>query len=111
MRRGFSLIEVLIAVALIDAALLALVAASMVIVRRTAELRLRTTAQQLASDRLQLLGASCGASSGHAAHPAGIQEFWLVSPIGESAVELSDSVTFDIQGHTHSTVLRTRLPC
>jgi Tfp pilus assembly protein PilV len=111
-RGGFTLIEVLIAVILVDVALLALVAAGSTLVRRTTEVRLRTTAARLAVDRLQLLGASaCVATVGTTTNPGSIREFWGAASPANGVRELFDSVTFTVAGVEKAVALHTRLPC
>ncbi len=111
-RRGFTLIEVLIAVVLVDVALLALVAAGSTLVRRTTEVRVRTIAARLAIDRLQLLGAgACAATTGAMTSAGGIREFWgAMSPVN-GVREIFDSVTFTVAGVDKAVALHTRLPC
>jgi Tfp pilus assembly protein PilV len=111
-RNAFTLIEVLIAVVLIDVGLLALVGAGSVLVRRTTELRLRAAAARVAADRLQLLGAgACAASSGIAAGAQGLREFWSATSPTNGVREFYDSVAFSVAGVDRAVALRTRLPC
>ena len=110
-RSGFTLAEVLVAVVLIDVGLLALVAGSAVLVRRTTELRFRATALRAANNRLQQLGvAPCVATAG-AVTAAGVREDWLVTPGPDSVGDIRDSVSFTVGTVPHSVVLETRLPC
>ena len=111
-RAGFTLIEVLIAVVLIDVGLLALVAASTVLVRQTNDLKARTAASRSAANRVQLLGAgSCVATSGVAVGPSTLREEWSAVLQANNVRELRDSVSFVTGGDTHAVVFRTRLPC
>lgn len=111
-RAAFTLVEVLVAVVLIDVGLLALVAGSAVLIRQSTETRARDAAVRTAENRLQMLGATaCVASTGSAAGPFGIHEYWFVDPPIEGVRELSDSVTFIAPAGEQSIVLTTRLPC
>lgn len=111
-RSGFTLIEVLIAVILIDIGLLALVATGSVLVRRTTEYRLRRSALRVAGDRLALLGASpCVGAAGVATDTNGIVERWRAGAPINDARELSDSVTFAVANVEKAIVLRTVQPC
>lgn len=111
-RHGFTLLEVLIAVFLVDIGLLALVAASAVLVRQATDLRLRSTALRVATNRLQLLGAApCIAASGTASGPSGVREQWGIDPPQNGVREIHDSVTYALSGSVKRVVLRTRLPC
>jgi type II secretory pathway pseudopilin PulG len=111
-RAGFTLVEVLIAVFLIDVGLLALVAAGSILVRRAAEVRLRGAAVRAAVDRLQSLGVGpCGSVSGTFANGNGLRELWSAASPASGIRELSDSVVFTINGFERSIALRTRSPC
>lgn len=111
LRRGFTLIEVLIAVILVDVGLLALVGAGSILVRDSAERRVRTAATRAAADRLQLLGATpCVESSGSAAS-RDFRETWFATAPSNSVRELSDSVVFTMAGKVKIVVLRTRQSC
>jgi prepilin-type N-terminal cleavage/methylation domain-containing protein len=110
-RAGFTLIEVLIAVVLIDVGLLALVAGSAVVVRRAAEVSTRSAALRTASNRIQTLGATrCAAITGGASS-GGIDEAWSVTLEPNHVRELRDSVQFTVAGVPRSVALVTRLPC
>ena len=112
MRRAvFTLVEVVVAVVLIDVGLLALVACSAVLIRQTAEMRARSAAVRAAANRLQLLGASCIVRSGSTGGPFGIREEWSVSLQSNGVHELRDSVSYAGASGARSVVLRTRLPC
>jgi prepilin-type N-terminal cleavage/methylation domain-containing protein len=110
--RGFTLVELLVAVVLIQIGLLALVATSGILVRQLTTVRARTTAISTASNRLQLLGAlRCLATTGSYNGPAELVERWSVELQPGGFRELRDSVAFTALGRMHSIVLRTRLPC
>jgi Tfp pilus assembly protein PilV len=111
-RRGFTLVELLVAVLLIDVGLLALVAGSAIVVRRQNELRLRSLAASAASNRVQqLVAAGCQSSSGMAVFAPGVVERWSVSAAGSAARQVHDSVSYNFGGLSRSVVLRTRIPC
>ena len=108
---GFTLIEVLIAVVLIDVGLLALVAGSAVLVKRTAEVRARSTALRAASNRLQVLSSGVCAPVAGAAASGGVREAWSVLVLPNQVREIRDSVAFTIANDVRSVTLVTRLPC
>lgn len=110
-RRGFSLIEVVFAVVLIDIGLLALVAASATLVRLAGDLRARDAALRVATDRLQLLGATPCTSQSGSATSARIHEAWTASAPRNGVRDLRDSVVFVTTRGTGTFVLRTRLTC
>jgi Tfp pilus assembly protein PilV len=110
-RAGFTLVELMVAVLLIDVGLLALVAGSAIVVRRQTEIRIRTAAARAAANRLELLAAGpCANESGSASVERGISESWSASFSGGSR-DLADSVVFALSGVEHHVVLRTRAPC
>ena len=111
-RAGFTLLETIAAIILVDIGLLALVAGSAVLVRQTTQTRARATALHVASNRLETLGAvSCAVASGESVLPDGTHERWSAAIQPNAVRELRDSVTFPVSGETRSLVLRTRLPC
>ena len=111
-RSGFTLLEVITAIILIDAGLLALVAGSAILVRRMSEVRARTEALRVATNRLELLGISgCTDARGEAVLPDGMTERWSGAVQANAVRELRDTVTFTAAGATQSLVLRTRLSC
>jgi len=111
-RAGFTLVEVLVAVVLIDVGLLALVASSAVLVRETNALRLRNAALRAATNRLQQLGAAaCHPVSGSATSADGIREDWTVTVTASRILDVRDSVSFAAGTVARGVVLRTRLPC
>jgi prepilin-type N-terminal cleavage/methylation domain-containing protein len=109
-RAGFTLVELLVAVVLVDAGLLALAGTTAWLARRNTEIRTRTAAVAIASNRLQSLSAvPCAPRSGTAANGA-LVERW--SEADQSHMrELRDTVRFSIATIDHAVVLTTRLPC
>lgn len=111
-RPGFTLVELLVAVVLIEMGLLALVATGASLARQTTTTRARLAAINAASNRLQLLGAlPCTTTIGSGSGPSGVVERWSADLLPNETRELRDSVTFFAMGSTHAVVLRTRLPC
>lgn len=111
-RAGFTLVEVLIAIILIDVALLALVGGTAVLVRQATEIRSRAAALSAAANRIQRLGAGpCVATAGSASAPGGVQEEWSLALHGNNVRDVRDSVIFRLAGATGSVVLRSRIPC
>jgi Tfp pilus assembly protein PilV len=107
-RSGYSLLELLVAIILIDAGLLAIVQTHAVVVRRRNEIHARAVAVGAAVSRVeQLVAAPCAATSGSAS--GAYEENWLVRP-GGRAREISDSLAFGA-GATHRLTLRTKLAC
>ena len=110
LRHGFTLVEVLVAVLLIDVGLLALVGASAVLVRQTNALRLRNEALRTAANRLQQLGAGPCATTSGALSADVLREDWSATQ-QSGVLDVRDSVTFPLGTAAHGVVLETKLPC
>ena len=111
MRSAFTLPEVLIAILLIDVAVLASVATSALVVRRQVELRAHVAASDAASNRIETLAVGgCTARSGTASGPHGIVEHWSVTIAGRVRA-MRDSVTFRAGTADKSVVLESETPC
>jgi Tfp pilus assembly protein PilV len=111
-REGFTLVELLVAVLLIDVGVLAMVSGSAVLVRRENATRTRLAAARLAANRIErLTGGGCGATSGSAGREHGIVEYWSASTLGADQLDLADSVAFVIDGVDRHLVVRTRARC
>ena len=110
-RRGFSLIELLVALVLVDVGVLALTGTTLAVVRQRTELRERDAAIRAASARLEWLGAGpCQPTSGSSVPRALVVEHWEAETGANATRRLTDSVTFG-PGAAHAVVVRTRLPC
>jgi len=106
---GFSLLELLVAILLVDVAILGIVHTHAVVVRNRNEMRARSAAVTGATARIeQLLASPCAAGSGSSVLPASA-EFWSSSLDGHTR-EISDSIVFGALA-PHVMVLRTRVPC
>lgn len=111
-KRGFTLVEVIVAVVVIHVGLLSLVAGSAVLIRRTTQVRAEVAALQTASNRLEALGAgSCVALAGSSVTSPSLREDWTAELRPTGLRELRDSVTYTMRGRARSVVVRTRLPC
>src|SRR6185437_12389126 len=109
-RTGFTLIEVIVAVVLVDVGLLALVAGCSILVRATGDARARTEAARAADNRLARLGAlACRASVGGSSAGPGSIESWTVVTSPTGMRELRDSVSFTLRSGPSFVVLRTRV--
>jgi prepilin-type N-terminal cleavage/methylation domain-containing protein len=110
-RPGFTLVELLVAIVLLNVGLLALVGGSATLVRRHSAIHLRGTATRIATARLEQLATSpCRASSGELTHD-GVNETWTTSALPHDVRELADSVAFNSAGATAAVTLRTRVRC
>jgi prepilin-type N-terminal cleavage/methylation domain-containing protein len=111
-RSGFTLVEVLVALFVINVGLLALAAGSAVVIRQTTQSRARARALRIAANRLETLSAGlCSAAAGSAVGAFSTREEWSVALPTPETRDVRDSVAFDVQGATYSVVLRTRIPC
>lgn len=109
-RPGFTLVELLVAMLLVQVALLAVLATSAVIVRAVGDNEARWRAVQRASDRLERLAAGpCTASAASVQYVDGAQETWRVD-VANGVRDLRDSISF---GRTdpRSVVLESRAAC
>lgn len=110
-RRGATLIELLVALLLLDIALLGLASMSAVAARRIGEAGRRSRAAIAARNRLERLAAMPCASmaGGSASLETGIEEVWSVTAL-RGAVELTDSI--DLHGRSREQVtVRIRVTC
>jgi prepilin-type N-terminal cleavage/methylation domain-containing protein len=110
-RRGFSIIELMVAMMLVAIGLLSLVGANTVFVRRRNDARQRLAAVAAATNRLaQLAGGPCTSTNGASGALPGIVERWSAVRGASAFRDIEDSVRFGARP-AHAFVLRTRLPC
>lgn len=110
-RLGFTLVELLVALLLVEVGLLSLTGTTLALIRERSAVRARAAAIRAASNRLQILAAGpCEAASGAASGPSAIREMWDVQLVPNAVRELRDSVVYGADSG-HAIVLRTRLPC
>jgi prepilin-type N-terminal cleavage/methylation domain-containing protein len=114
MRRGFTLVEVMLALALLACGLLGVAAAAGSAARLASDGARAARALSLARSRVELLanrGCPDGDDSGSAHHAAAlIDEFWSVVRTGPVAVAM-DSVAFGREGDRRQLVVRTVILC
>jgi Tfp pilus assembly protein PilV len=110
-RRGFTIVELLLALFALNVAVLALVAGGTITLRRTTELRERGAAVEAATNRVERLSAGpCAAATGFAA-VADLDERWAVALVAPAVREIVDSVSYRTGVDSRTLVLRTRSPC
>jgi Tfp pilus assembly protein PilV len=112
LRCGFTLVELLVAVLLIDVGVLAMVSGTAMIARRQVEMRVRIAAAQTAANRIQrLIAGPCIAAAGSATVQRGIVERWNTSLLADTQRDLRDSVSYIVNGIERSVVIRARAAC
>jgi type II secretory pathway pseudopilin PulG len=106
---GFSLLELLVAILLVDVAILGIVHTHAIVVRNRNEMRARSAAVTAAAARIErILASPCTAGSGSSVLST-LAESWASSLDGQTR-EISDSIEFGASA-PHVVVLRTRFPC
>ena len=96
MRKGFSLVEALVALALFQIAMLALAAASIVAARDLGSAALRARATSIAAQRveeLRLRACTAAPEAGTRGLAGGYRESWRSAPNGRLRA-VSDSISF-----------------
>jgi type II secretory pathway pseudopilin PulG len=112
-RKGFTIVELLIALVLLDVGLLALVGLAASIVRDADGSRIRSNALSVASARLERMASlACqGGGSGVAQPSAGVTEWFSESPSPNDTRIITDSVAFVTARGVRTFVLRTGARC
>ncbi|MEX2152125.1 MAG: type II secretion system protein [Gemmatimonadaceae bacterium] len=113
MRSGFTLIETIVALVLLQFGLLAIAAVSAVAARDIAATQKSASALALARNRVELLRASAcpTPTTGQASLPGRVAEFWVIEARGAMRL-ISDSVTFALpRGRPGSMVARASAIC
>jgi prepilin-type N-terminal cleavage/methylation domain-containing protein len=111
--RGFTLVELLVALVVFDIALLAFAADAAMLVRLHGRTLRRDQGRAAAISRLALLrAAGCPApGAGHTYPAPGVQEFWTVESPSMSVRVLRDSVDYGTAAAPAALVLRSAVPC
>lgn len=112
-RHGFTLVELLVALLLIEVALLALSAMGAIAVRALADTSARSAAVSAVAARLERLSASpCTApATGSASSPHGIREWWTVQLRDSSTAIVRDSAEYPSRQGVRGFVLSAHRPC
>jgi len=106
---GFTLLELVVAILLVDVAILAVLHTHAVVVRNRNEMRARSAAVDAATARVeQIIASPCVAAAGSTLIPSSA-EFWS-SSVDATTREISDSMVFGVSAR-HTFVLRTRSSC
>lgn len=111
-RKGFTLIELMVAVLMLTVAMLGLLSTSAAITRMMGKSGRRSLAASVAESRFEKLrsGDCTLLSNGSATARAGIAESWGVQPVAR-AVIVSDTVRYLDRGVSTSHAFQTVIPC
>jgi type II secretory pathway pseudopilin PulG len=112
-RKGFTIVELLIALVLLDVGLLALVGLAASVDRDADSVRTRTNALNAASGRLETMAShACqGGGSGVAQVSPGITEWFAEAPAPNATRGIVDSVAYATPHGVRTFVLRTAARC
>jgi prepilin-type N-terminal cleavage/methylation domain-containing protein len=110
-RKGFSLIELMVAILVLTVALLGLAATSAVATQMIGGGGRHTLAASVAQSRFELMRrGSCAALSGGSAYTRGMSETWQIDSIRTSAF-LRTSVTYSTRRGARTHIFRSVRPC
>ena|SRR5688572_13996393 len=110
-RKGFSLIELMVAMMVLTVALLGLAATSAVATQMIGASGRSTLAASVAQSRFELLQrGSCAALSGGSNYTRGVSETWTIDSVRVSAF-LTASVTYHTRRGPRTQVFRSVRPC
>ncbi|HEY6088462.1 MAG TPA: hypothetical protein VD771_01610 [Gemmatimonadaceae bacterium] len=111
LRRGYTLIEITVALYLFTVGGLALVATSAVVARELSANATRERAGRIAGNRLETLGASCRRARGGRETLGRIESEWSVGFPDSSRVSLVESVTYPTLRGRRSDIYHLNLGC
>jgi len=119
-QRGFTLVEVLMAVIVLGVGVTALVGSSAMVTRMVGRGKSETIAAQVANERIETLRALAFSTAPHCTAPGfasggpvttyGARERWTVS-VANKVASVADTVTHRVARGTHKDVLTTRIEC
>ena len=110
-RRGFTLVELIVAIIILVIGVLGLASASAYVMRQIAGSSLQNRAAALAQSRFERLRSqSCASLTSGSAVTSGITERWTVTMLNRSA-RLVDVLTWSENRRTRSMTFTTLRPC
>ena len=118
-RRGFTLVELMVAIMLLSVGMLALASSSAVLIRQMAESGTMSVASAVAQTRIEkvrTLAATCtaGAAATSTATTRGVNESWTVTPFvtaNTRAAQVSVTVTYSTKRGNRSQTYISMVPC
>ena len=109
--RGFTLIEVVIAILILSVGALALAGSSAVMVRRLADSSRNSAGASVGRSRIESsFAAPCNALTAGSEQISGIRSEWSVSNAQNSA-DITQRVTYPTRRGTHSENFKSSIPC
>lgn len=112
-RKGFTLVELMVAMMLFSVGLLALASSSAVVLRQLGEagnMNIASSVAQTRIERLRTATTTCTTASTGTATTRGIAESWTVTTLARSA-EIAVTATYKTTRGNRSQTYTSRIPC
>jgi len=110
-RRGFTLIELMVAIMILTVALLGLAATTTVATQMIGAGGRHTLAASVAQSRFELLRrGSCATLSGGSGYTRGMAETWVIDSV-RTAAFITARVTYQTQRGSRTQIFRSVRPC
>src|SRR5687767_5405396 len=109
--RGYTLLEILIALFLFTVGGLALVAISAVMGRELSANAIRERAGRIAASRVEILGANCRGAIGGREMLGRIESLWSVSFPDSSRLSVLESISYPTRRGSRTDLYRVTLHC
>ena len=111
-RSAFTLVELVVAVALLGIGAVGLAAASAFLAHASSEASASSIAASAATRRLELLrSVPCAAIAAGSARARGVTEQWSAAALSPGIVDVSDSVSYDTNRGARSQLVRSYVAC
>jgi len=111
-RRGYTLVEVIIALMVFTTGALALAAGSAVVVREMHASRVRAEAGRLIASRLEIVQSTCPLASSGGETQGSVRSEWTVVPLDSNNVRVAGNVSYVLprgpRAETYSTIVACR---
>jgi prepilin-type N-terminal cleavage/methylation domain-containing protein len=111
-RKGFSLIELMVAIMILTVGLLGLAATSAVATQMIGQGGRHTLAASVAASRFEMLQrGTCASLSGGSAYTRGVSESWTVDSVRTMGAFLTSQVTYQTPRGPRTQIFRSVRPC